>query len=98
MECDFEAEAWVYQGKSAWWFVTLPRAAAATVREAEQRRAFGMVKVWARVGSTTWAITLFKDTRKDSYLLALKAAVRKREAIRAGERIWVELRLEGLAP
>lgn len=98
MDLAFEATIWQYDGPAAWCFVTLPPAVAAEIADSIPQRQFGMIKVQARIGSTRWNTTLFKDTRRGSWLLPLKAAVRRQESLRPGERVWVELRLLPASP
>jgi hypothetical protein len=94
-EFTFEATVWLYGGKSAWHFVTLPRAVAAEIIGGVMgsRKPFGSVKVLAILGGTRWNTSLFRDTNKDSFLLPIKAAVRLREQIQAGMRVEVSLLL-----
>jgi hypothetical protein len=39
------------------------------------------MKVMARVGSSEWQPSIWFDTKHDTYLLPLKAAIRKKERI-----------------
>ncbi len=88
----FEAEVWVYSGPAAWHFVTLPEEAASMVRfVAGKAPGFGSVRVRAGVGKARWTTSLFPDRKSGSYLLPLKADIRKGEKISAGDRIAVSL-------
>ncbi len=98
MDFAFEAEIWQYDGPAAWCFVTLPPSAAAEIAANIPQREFGMVKIQARVGSSRWTTSLFKDNRKGTWLLPLKASIRRQEGLRPGERIWVELRVNSHPP
>lgn len=75
----FDAELWRHDGEAAWYFVTVPGdvSDAVEVATAGRRRGFGSVRVRATVGSTTWATSLFPDTRRRAFLLPLKKAVRE---------------------
>lgn len=89
---EFEAPVWLYTGQAAWHFVTLPDEAGDQVRfVAGQRQGFGSVRVRATVGATSWTTSVFPDRKSGSFLLPVKADVRKREAISAGDRIAVSL-------
>ncbi len=94
-EFTFEATVWLYEGKSAWHFVSLPRAVAAEISGSVKgsRKPFGSVKVMAILGSTRWNTSLFRDTNRDSFLLPIKATVRLREQIHTGMRVEVSLLL-----
>ncbi len=81
------AEVWRYPGDPGWHFVTLPDDVADELRArfAGRHRRFGSIRVQVTLGSSTWATSLFADRRSGSYLLPLKAHVREREAIAAGQ-------------
>jgi hypothetical protein len=90
----FEAEIWLAQAEAAWHFVTLPAELADEVRaRTAGRRPFNSVPVRATLGSTAWETSIFADRRSGSYLLPVKAAVRDREDVGAGDCISVTLEL-----
>ena len=74
----FKAKVWKYTGKAAWHFITLPAPVAASIRFLQAGApGFGMVKVRARIGSSEWKTSVFPDSNSGSYLLPVKADVRK---------------------
>jgi hypothetical protein len=85
-EFAFEAPIWAYESaKSAWHFVTLPPDTASQLRAAlPEQKPFGTVRVQARIGRTRWRTSLFKDNKRNSYVLPLQADVRKREQLHPG--------------
>jgi hypothetical protein len=90
----FEAEIWLADAEAAWHFVTLPADLADEVRaRTAGRRPFNSVPVRATVGSTSWQTSIFADRKSGSYLLPVKAEVRDREDVRAGDRVSVTLAL-----
>lgn len=93
MVFSFDADLWLHDGAAPWHFVTVPSVIAdeieATVRGA--RRGFGAVKVSVTIGSTTWATSLFPDTKAASYVLAVKRMVREREGLTAGDTVSVSM-------
>ena len=94
MTLKFKARVWVYSGMGGWHFVTLPPAQTKKVREAVPlRKGFGSVRVHARIGKTEWQTSIFPDKRSQSYVLPIKAAVRKAESIANDKSVQVELRL-----
>lgn len=91
-----KAEVWRWQGSAAWHFVTLDAKSAAAVKktqEGKKRIGWGSVPVVATVGQTSWKTSIFPDSKRGSYLLPLKAAVRKKEGVEAGATITVALQL-----
>jgi len=94
----FEAQVWLYSGKGAWHFVSAPLEAGARIRFlSPAAKGFVPVPVKAATGSTAWETSIFPDKKSGSYLLAIKADVRKRGKISAGDTIRVELTLRNAA-
>ncbi|WP_417433756.1 DUF1905 domain-containing protein [Hoeflea sp.] len=89
----FDAELWLYAAARApWHFITIPADVASQIRfMAGKTRGFGSIRVRARIGETSWATSLFPDKATGSYFLPVKADVRRRAAIAAGDRVSVEL-------
>ena len=84
---------WRYQDKAAWFFMTLPKVESDEIRffTSERRSAWGSVRVTAKTGNTEWSTSLFPDSKLGAYVLPIKADVRRRENIAAGDRVTVEL-------
>lgn len=94
-EFRFTAHLWRSAGTTAWFFVTLPHDVADDIDELapDARTGFGSVRVNVTVGATTWATSVFPDTKAASYVLPVKAAVRRAEALDAGSTVAVRLTL-----
>ncbi len=91
LEVAFEAELWLHHGAGGWHFVTLPVDVAEDVRERAPRGAgFGAVRVTAVVGGTEWRTSLFPE-KNGSYVLPVKAPVRRANDLVAGDRVAVRL-------
>ena len=73
----------VYQGASAWRFLVIPKDVATKIKETHGKhaRGWGSLPVTVTVGITTWQTSLFPDSKSGTYLLPLKAKVRKAEHI-----------------
>ena len=92
----FRAEVWRYEGDAAWHFVTVPADISDEIEgrtAGGPRRGFGSVRVQVSIGSSTWAPSVFPDTKRQAYLLPVKAAVRRAEGLSAGDRAPVILEL-----
>ncbi len=91
----FTAELWRWNGEAAWYFVTLPHDVTDDLDDAADgpARGFGSRRVEVTVGSTTWRTSVFPDTKAASYVLPIKAAVRRAEHLDEGARIAVRLHL-----
>ena len=91
----FTADVWLRPGEAGWHFVTLPVELADELRAqtAETARPFGSLPVQVTIGRTSWATSLFPDTSAASYLLPIKADIRRREQLTAGDAVRVSLEL-----
>ena len=91
MDLEFPGEIWFWKGPAPWHFVTVPEEEAAELEAASAfvTYGWGMVPVTARIGSTTWATSLWP--KDGSYLVPLKAAVRKAERLDVGDLVTVRL-------
>jgi Domain of unknown function (DUF1905) len=91
---NLRAKVWLYPGAAAWHFVTLSKGPAREIQHFfGGDRAWGSVPVEVTVGSTTWKTSVFPDKKSASYVLPLKAAVRKAEAIKVGATISLSLKV-----
>jgi hypothetical protein len=95
MQRDFVVKGKVtrYPGMAAWHFFSLPKKEAAQIKETFGRvaRGWGSIRVAAKVGATRWESSIFPDKKAGTYLLPLKALIRKKEGIEAGDTITVRL-------
>ncbi len=79
--CQFSEVLWKYGGESSWWFIRLPVEDAEDLERfcSHRKRNFGSIRVTVTIGKTSWQTSLFRDTKSNSYLLPVKAAVRSQE-------------------
>lgn len=91
--CTFSAAVWLHPGGAGWHFVTLPADLADELRArtVDRARPFGSVPVRVTIGRTSWSTSLFADTKAASYLLPIKAAIRRREGLAAGDEVRVTI-------
>jgi len=93
----FSAVCWLYPGKGAWYFVTLPQDSAAEISyfsktfNGGKRTGWGSVRVTVQIGETIWQTSLFPDSKNKSYVLPIKAAIRKAESIIEGKTVKVRV-------
>lgn len=90
----FTAKLWIYSGKGAWHFLTLPKEAGDGIRFfSGGAKGFMPVPVTATIGKTTWRTSVFPDSKSGSYLLAVKAEVRKAERLSSGDAVTADIEL-----
>lgn len=92
---EFSASLWIYGGKATWHFITLPFDITDQIDEIaiESKRGFGSVRVQVTIGATTWATSIFPDNRRESFVLPVKASVRRAEGLADGDQCHLSLRL-----
>ena len=97
---------WIWKGEAAgrWHFITVPEEQSDEIRAQafEARRGFGSVRVEATISgpsassgqAVTWRTSVF-PLNSGGYLLPVKADVRKRADLAAGDEVTVGLELLG---
>lgn len=92
---EFEAEIWKSAGAGGWHFVTLPGELGFRIKaeSAWDGPGWGMVKVRATISGTSIETSIFPDKTSGSYLLPLKASLRKAARLSAGDTIRVILEI-----
>lgn len=90
-----KSKVWLYPGLAAWHFVSVPKKEAAQIKKAFGGLAagFGSLPVNVKVGETSWRTSIFPDSKTQTYLLPLKAQIRKKENIKAGHDILINLEI-----
>ena len=90
---EFSALTWQHAAPGGWCFVTLPVEVSTEIRRhfKWQEEGWGRLKVFAKIGSSEWETAIWFDTKRSSYLLPLKAAIRKKEGIEVNQTIQITL-------
>lgn len=88
-------QLWLWSGAQAsWHFLTVPEEQAGEIRAYGllNRGGFGSVRVEARIGDVRWRTSVFPQ-KSGSYILPVKAEVRRRASIAAGDDVAFELEI-----
>ena len=93
----FTSPLWVWRGEAArsWHFVTVPEEQSGEIRAhafASARGGFGSVRIAAHVHDVSWRTSVFPQ-RSGGYILPVKAEVRRRAELAAGDMVPVTLEL-----
>lgn len=87
---------WIWRGESAgrWYFLTVPDEQSQEIRAHAfgAPRGFGSVPVQAAIGEVVWRTSVF-PLNSGGYLLPVKAEVRRKARIDAGDEVTVRLEL-----
>jgi hypothetical protein len=92
----FKSEVWLYPGMAGnWHFVSLSQVDGAEIKKnfSKNVRGWGSLRVEAQTGKTKWETSIFPDKKGGTYILPIKALVRKHEGIYTGEKIVVVLKI-----
>jgi hypothetical protein len=86
---NIKSNVWLYPGMAGWHFVTVPKKQSSEIRKlfGDLARGWGSLPVTVAIGKTSWNTSIFPDKKASAYLLPLKANVRKKEHIQAGNTI-----------
>jgi hypothetical protein len=90
---DFSAELWQHPSEGGWHFISLPLSLSKEIREnlAWQEEGWGRMKVIAKLGSLQWETAIWFDRKAGTYLLPIKAEVRKKTKIQVGQTLNIQL-------
>lgn len=78
---------WLWPGPAAWHFVSLPADLTEGIKalRGPPSRGWGSVRVEVTAGETVWRTSIFPDNKSGAFSVAVKAEVRRREHIGAGD-------------
>ncbi|HEX9503967.1 MAG TPA: DUF1905 domain-containing protein [Patescibacteria group bacterium] len=90
-----KAKVWLYTGMVGWQFITVPKKESKSIKQTygDMKKGWGSLPVSVTVGKTMWKTSIFPDTKIGAYLLPLKAEVRKKENIKVGDVISINLEI-----
>jgi len=80
-------KVWLYEAMEGWHFVSLPKKQSKEIKDLfgeVLKQGWGSIPVIVTVGNTSWKTSIFPDSKSDTYVLPLKAEVRKKEGIAYG--------------
>jgi hypothetical protein len=90
---EFTAKIWIYSGKGAWHFVSLPLDMSKEIRDnlKDEEEGWGRLKVVAKIGNSQWDTAIWFDSKRMTYLLPIKAEIRKKESLETEMEILVSV-------
>ncbi len=90
----FTTTIWKYPGKLGnWYFASLPKKEALSIKTTygAKRKGWGSIPVIAKIGDSEWATSVFPDTKSGTYLLPIKASIRKKQGIFDEKKIQISI-------
>jgi uncharacterized protein DUF1905 len=97
LDLEVSGDVWHWRGPAPFYFVTVPDDECAQLQAVSRAVTYGwgMIPVRARIGGTEWTTSLFP--KDGGYVVPVKDAVRRAEAIDEGDTVTVRLTV-GTAP
>ncbi|NLG08913.1 MAG: DUF1905 domain-containing protein [Deinococcales bacterium] len=91
MDLEFRGTIWQWRGPAPHYFVSVPAEAVDGLRAAARLVSYGwgMIPVQVRLGGTEWRTSLWP--KDGGYIVPIKAAVRRAEAVDEGDEVTVSL-------
>ena len=88
-------KVWLYPGMAGWHFVNVDKKQSKVIKKVfgKKTRGFGSIPVEVTLGKTVWKTSLFPDKQSGTYLLPLKADVRRKEDVHAEDTISFSIRI-----
>jgi len=89
-----KSKVWLYPGMAGTWhFATVDKEESKEIKETygKHHRGFGSIPVHVTVGKTNWKTSIFWS-KEGTYVLPLKAQVRKKESIFEDDTIMITLK------
>ena len=83
----FSAEPWQYASPGGWYFVSLPKELSKEIRNnfKSEEEGWGRLKATVKIGNSEWKTAIWFDSKRNCYLLPLKAEIRKKENLVNGK-------------
>ena len=93
MKFEFTGKIWFWKGPSPWYFVTVPEKECRDLKGilGFVTYGWGMIPAIVRIGKTEYKTSLWP--KDGSYIVPIKASVRKAEKLEEGDEVTVHLRV-----
>jgi hypothetical protein len=91
MKIEFEGNIWYWHGPAPWYFVTVPAQQCRDLKAivGSVTYGWGMIPVHVRIGKSEWTTSMFP--KDGSYIVPIKASIRKAEQLEEGDHVTVRL-------
>lgn len=92
---EFSAKLWRHNSPGGWYFVSLPKTVSKEIRSylKWQEEGWGRMKAHAEIQELSWETAIWFDTKKDTYILPVKAEIRKKKHLKEDQdikaHIWI---------
>jgi len=91
----FKAKLWQHNADGGWHFVSVPKEFSIDIRQHLQQfeEGWGRLKAKAELRDHTWDTAIWYDTKRNTYLLPIKAEVRRKFNLKIEDELDLKLQL-----
>lgn len=96
-EYKLKSKVFLWSGDmAAWHFLGLSKKESAEIKEkfSKPKKGFGLIPVEVKLGASVWKTSIFPDSKSGTYLLPLKASVRKAEDVFDGDEVRFSIEIQ----
>ena len=81
--------------KAAWYYIKVPKKESNQIKQSTTRKpkGWGSIPVAVSINDTEWNTSIFPDKKTGTYLLFIKANIRKKEKIEEGGNVSLTFRI-----
>ena len=89
----FSGKLWRYAGQAGWYFISLPNEISKEIREnlKWQEEGWGRMKATVTIEKEEWRTAIWFDKKLNTYLLPIKADIRKKLKLETGQMLVVNI-------
>jgi hypothetical protein len=90
---EFSTKIWQHSASGGWCFVSLPVELSNEIREnlKWQEEGWGRLKAITKIGNSEWTTAIWFDTKHRTYLLPIKADIRRKEKIELNQMLELSI-------
>ena len=91
-----KSEVWLYPGLAGWHFLSVPKKASDEISKkfGAKKKGWGSFPVEVNLGKSKWRTSIFPDKKSDTFLLPVKAKIRKKEGIFEGDKVTFTIEIK----
>lgn len=90
---EFSSKIWQHDSSGGWYFAALPKDFSREIREnlKWQEEGWGRMKASAEIGTLKWDSAIWFDTKRGTYILPIKAEIRRKGNIEKDQEILINV-------
>ncbi|WP_420601854.1 DUF1905 domain-containing protein [Flagellimonas sp.] len=90
---EYVTKMWKNGSTGGWHFVSLPQNLSKEIRDnlKWQEEGWGRMKALAQIGELVWETSIWFDTKVNTYILPIKAEIRKKRNLTIGQTIEINI-------